>query len=318
MIAITLPDELWADADADTEALLEQWLVPAGAAVRAGQPVATAVIVKTNVEILAPADGVLAAIGVPAGETFARGAALGTIAAEGAAPPAVAPAVAPAAPQVHTIPFSGMRGTIARNLSAAWQAPRVAAGLEVDITNVVARLAARRAEGGKLTLTPLVIRAAALALRAHPRLNALVGAEGVTPVEGIHVAVAVSLADGLVTPVIRDADQKPAAAIAAELAELAAAARAGGLSPGALQGGGFTVSNLGGAGIDWFTPVLNPPQAAILGVGRTREGAVARGGALAVATLVSLTLVFDHRAVDGDPAARFLAEVGRLLAASEL
>lgn len=326
MIALTLSDELWSDADADTEALLEQWLVSAGDRVQAGQAVATAVIVKTNVEVLAPTDGVLAAILVPAGETFARGVALATLEAAAPAAPAPQPAAsapppapAPAAERQLT-PFTGMRGSIARNLSAAWQAPRVAAGIEVDISRAFAHQQALRAEGGgvRLTLTPLVVRAAALALRAHPRLNALVTDEGVAQATGINIALAVSLEDGLVTPVIRDADQKSAQALGAEIAELAAAARAGTLSPGALQGGTFTISNLGGAGVDWFTPVLNPPQAAILGVGRRREGAVVRDGSLVVAQLITLTLVFDHRAVDGEPAARFLAEVGSLLAAGEL
>lgn len=323
MIDVTLPDELWADADADTEALLEQWLVAEGEPVSAGQPLATAVVVKTNVEILAPADGALAAILVPAGETFARGAALAHLAAAAAADTQAAPplAEAPAAsPTRHLIPFTGMRGSIARNLSAAWQAPRVAMGLEVDITHTIAALKAARGEAGqpRASLTALVVRAAALALRAHPGLNALVGEQGVELADSVHIAIAVSLPDGLLTPVIRDADRKPAAALAAEIAELATAAREGRLSPGALQGGTFTVSSLGAAGVDWFTPVLNPPQAAILGVGRAREAAVVRDGALVAATMLTLTLVFDHRAVDGEPAARFLAELGRLLAAAEL
>lgn len=337
MIALILPDELWADADADTEALLEQWLVAEGETVRAGQVVATAVVVKTNVELIAPADGVLAAILVPAGDTFARGVAVGrlttesaAVAAPHAAPPdsmdledviALPEAAAPPPPSdVQLIPFTGMRGSIARNLSLAWQAPRVAMGLEVDITETMGQLEALRAAAGgpRVTLTALIVRAAALALRAHPGLNAHVSEAGVALAEGIHIAIAVSLDDGLVTPVVRDADRKAVPVIAEEIAELAAAARAGLLSPGALQGGTFTVSNLGGAGVDWFTPVLNPPQAAILGVGRAREAAVARGGQLVAATLVTLTLVFDHRAVDGDPAARFLAELGRLLAAGDL
>ena len=213
------------------------------------------------------------------------------------------------------MPFSGLRGTIARNLSLAWQAPRVAAGVDVDMSAALAHLAALRRSAGdiRLTLTPLFIRAAALALRAHPRLNALVTEQGVEQITAIHIALAVSLEDGLLTPVIRDADTKSVAALAAEAAHLAAAARAGTLPPGALQGGTFTVSNLGATGIDWFTPVLNPPQVAILGVARVVERPVVRGGQLAVAPCTTLSLVFDHRAIDGDPAARFLATLRDLL-----
>lgn len=326
MSELSLPLELWADAGDDTEALLEGWHVAAGAAVAAGQVLATAVIVKTTVELVAPAAGVLEAILVPAGETFARGVPLARLreATAGASPapaappePAPAPAAAPRATGAPApIPFTGMRGSIARNLTAAWQAPRVAMGLEVDLTATMASLAAMRAEpnGPRPTLTALVVRAAALALRAHPRVNATVSESGIEPAAGVHIAVAVSLDDGLVTPVVRDADTKSVAAIAAEIAELAAAARAGSLGPGSAQGGTFTVSNLGASGIDWFTPVLNAPQAAILGVGRVAERPVARAGSLAVAPCVTLTLVFDHRALDGEPAAHFLAELGRLLA----
>lgn len=338
MIELTLGLELWADASDDTEALLDQWHVAEGAAVRAGQLLATAVIVKTTVELVAPADGTIEAILVPAGETFARGAPLARLRESGApaeapapsaeADPAASPAAgAPAAPPEapaparRRIPFTGMRGSIARNLTAAWQAPRVAVGLELDLTATMARLEALRAgaERPRPTLTAMVVRAAALALRAHPGVNALVGEDGVELADGVHIAVAVSLDDGLVTPVIRDADQKSVQAIAGEIASLAGAARSGGLPPGALQGGTFTVSSLGATGIDWFTPVLNPPQAAILGVGRVAERPVVRAGSLAVAPCATLTLVFDHRALDGEPAARFLADLGRLLAeASDL
>jgi pyruvate/2-oxoglutarate dehydrogenase complex dihydrolipoamide acyltransferase (E2) component len=323
MIGLVIPLELWEDASEDTEALLEDWLVAVGDRVATGQPLATAVIVKTSVELVAPADGVIEAILVSAGETFARGTNLAMLApaAEAATPvaaPAPTPVAAPVAapvPPSRLVPFSGLRGTIARNLSLAWQAPRVAAGVDVDMSAALAHLEELRrgADDLRLTLTPLFIRAAALALRAHPRLNALVTEQGVEQMDAIHIALAVSLEDGLLTPVIRDADTRSVADLAAEAARLAALARAGTLPPSALQGGTFTVSNLGAAGIDWFTPVLNPPQVAILGVARVVERPVVRGGQLAVAPCTTLTLVFDHRAIDGDPAARFLATLRDLL-----
>ena len=319
MIGLVIPLELWEDASEDTEALLEDWLVAVGDRVVTGQPLATAVIVKTSVELVAPADGVIEAILVSAGETFARGADLAMLApAAEAATPVAAPAPAPVAappPPSRLVPFSGLRGTIARNLSLAWQAPRVAAGVDVDMSAALAHLAELRRGAGdlRLTLTPLFIRAAALALRAHPRLNALVTEQGVEQMNAVHIALAVSLEDGLLTPVIRDADTRSVADLATEAARLAALARAGTLPPSALQGGTFTVSNLGATGIDWFTPVLNPPQVAILGVARVVERPVVRGGQLAVAPCTTLTLVFDHRAIDGDPAARFLATLRDLL-----
>jgi pyruvate/2-oxoglutarate dehydrogenase complex dihydrolipoamide acyltransferase (E2) component len=311
MTDLALPLELWEDAGDDTEALMEAWNVAVGDQVSAGQVLATAVIVKTTVELTAPSSGVVAEILVAAGDTFPRGATLARLDAATAAttpaapqPTAAAPAAAAAAPRL--IPFSGMRGSIARNLSQAWQAPRVAAGIDVDMSAAQAHLAALRAASGRrITLTTLFVRAAALTLRAHPQLNALVYEHGVEPRDEINIALAVSLADGLVTPVIRNADQLSAADIAAQIEQLADAARAG--SSANLQGGTFTISNLGGTGINWFTPVLNPPQAAILGVARVVETAVVRNGSIVAAPITTLTLVFDHRAVDGEPAGRFLA-----------
>ncbi len=123
----------------------------------------------------------------------------------------------------------------------------------------------------------------------------------------VNLGLAVSLDEGVIVPVIRDADRKSMAELAAEARDLAAAARAGSLEGSALRDGTFTVSTLGATGIDWFTPILNAPQVAILGVGRVTDRVIARDGAAVVAPAMTLTLVFDHRAVDGHPAAQFLA-----------
>jgi pyruvate/2-oxoglutarate dehydrogenase complex dihydrolipoamide acyltransferase (E2) component len=310
MTDLALPLDLWEDAGDDTEALMEAWNVAVGDQVTAGQVLATAVIVKTTVELVAPGSGVVAEILVAAGDTFPRGATLARLdaAADSAAPVAPQPAApaAAAAPAVpRLIPFSGMRGSIARNLSQAWQAPRVAAGIDVDMSAAQSRLAELRSGGRRMTLTTLFVRAAALTLREHPQLNALVYEHGYEPREEINIALAVSLADGLVTPVLRNADRLSAAETADQIEQLASAARAG--SSANLQGGTFTISNLGATGINWFTPVLNPPQAAILGIARVVDSAVVRNGSIVAAPMTTLTLVFDHRAVDGEPAARFLA-----------
>jgi pyruvate dehydrogenase E2 component (dihydrolipoamide acetyltransferase) len=226
-------------------------------------------------------------------------------------------AVAAAAPAL--IPLKGLRGSIARNMSAGWQAPRVAMGVDVDMTACQALQARAAAQGTKLTPTALVVRATALALRRHPAMNALMREGGIEHAPGVHIGLAVAIDGGLAVPVLRDADTKSAAQLAAESRELAAAARTGQLPPRAYQGGTFTVTSLGMTGIDWFTPILNPPQVGILGISRVIERAVVRDATVVAAPMTTLSLVFDHRAIDGHPAALFLRELADLLErASEL
>jgi pyruvate dehydrogenase E2 component (dihydrolipoamide acetyltransferase) len=226
-------------------------------------------------------------------------------------------AVAAAAPAL--IPLKGLRGSIARNMSAGWQAPRVAMGVDVDMTACQALQARAAAQGTKLTPTALVVRATALALRRHPAMNALMREGGIERASDVHIGLAVAVDGGLAVPVLREADTKSAAQLAAESRELAAAARAGQLPPRAYQGGTFTVTSLGMTGIDWFTPILNPPQVGILGISRVIERAVVRDATVVAAPMTTLSLVFDHRAIDGHPAALFLRELADLLErASEL
>ena len=306
------------------EGLLEAWLVAEGDTVIAGQPVADAIVVKTSFQMYAPCDGTIGTIVVPTGDTFASGALLATM--DAAAPESSGATAAPAALQDGRaggreplrVPLSGIRGAVAREMSSAWQHPRVAVGAEVEMTAALAELEGQRADGARVSPTVAVVRATALALIEHPRMNALVNEDGVEVAGSVNIGVAVSLDEGVIVPVIRDADQKSIGSLAAETAELARAARAGELPGTALRDGTFTVSTLGASGIDWFTPVLNSPQAAILGVGRIAERPVARNRAVVVAPTVVLTLVFDHRAVDGQPAALFLAAVRDRLERGEL
>ena len=130
---------------------------------------------------------------------------------------------------------------------------------------------------------------------------------------GVHIGVAVSLDDGLITPVVRDADTKSLGAIAREVAELATRARARKLRPEEYTGGTFSVSNLGMLGVEEFSAIVNPPEAAILAVGAVAEKPVVKDGALAVGRRVRLTLSCDHRVVDGATGARFLQEILRVL-----
>jgi pyruvate/2-oxoglutarate dehydrogenase complex dihydrolipoamide acyltransferase (E2) component len=219
-------------------------------------------------------------------------------------------ATSPAEP-LPLISLKGLRGSIARNMSAGWQAPRVAMGAEVDMSRCQAMLTHMQAEApqARITLTALVLRAVALTLREHPALNALMRDGGIERQRDVNLGLAVALDDGLAVPVIRAADTKPVPALSAESRALATAARAGTLPPKGYQGGSFTVTNLGMTGIDWFTPILNPPQVAILGIGRAAERPVVRDGFVVAAPMATLTLVFDHRAVDGHPAALFLCDL---------
>ena len=157
-----------------------------------------------------------------------------------------------------------------------------------------------------LTYTDLLVKAAALALRKHPRLNARVVGQEIHLLPEIHIGVAVGLDDGLIAPVVRDADRKPLKTIAEENRELAERARGGKLGPADVTGGTFTVTNLGTFGIDTFTPIINPPEAGILGVGRIVERIARREADLVWRQMMTLSLTFDHRVVDGAPAAAFL------------
>jgi pyruvate dehydrogenase E2 component (dihydrolipoamide acetyltransferase) len=215
-----------------------------------------------------------------------------------------------------TVPLTGMRGAIARNMEQGWRVPRVAQSVEVDVTALQA-LRAAAPEDERVSLTAYVLRAVALCLREHPRLNARMREKDIELLGDVNLGLAVSLDDGLMVPVLRNADRKSAAALGREARTLAEGARAGTLSAGSYQRGTFTVTNLGNTAIDSFTPIINSPQVAILGVTRVAARPVARGNEVAVAPMMGLHLVFDHRAVDGFPAALFLTDLKRRLEAAK-
>jgi pyruvate dehydrogenase E2 component (dihydrolipoamide acetyltransferase) len=156
------------------------------------------------------------------------------------------------------------------------------------------------------TYTDLIIKLSALALQAHPALNSRWEEEGIVQCRGIHIAFAVDTEAGLVAPVIRDVPALSLAQLAARSRELAERAHSRKLTADDMQGGTFTVSNLGPFGIDAFTPIINYPECAILGVGRIRKQPAVVGDQIVARDLVTLSLTFDHRIVDGAPAARFL------------
>ena len=221
----------------------------------------------------------------------------------------------------ETIPLRGMRGRVAERMFQSWNTiPRVTEVMLVDMNATVSFRQAMLAQweqqyGVRISLNDLITKAVAAALRRHPRLNATLVNQEVHLHENVNVGVAVNLDEGLIVPVIADADRKDLGQIARESRELAEKARAVPmrLSPDEVSNGTFTITNLGTTGIELFTPIINPPQVAILGVGMVQRRPVVVGDALAIRPSVYLCLVFDHRAVDGVPAANFLQELQRLL-----
>ncbi len=202
-------------------------------------------------------------------------------------------------------PLTRMRRAIAERMTRSFRdVPQFTVSRDVDMT-AASRL---RTDAG-VSYADVLISAVARTLRRHPRLTMRYDPDGLVPADGIHVGIAVALDDGLLVPVVRDADGKDVAAIASERAMLQDGARAGRLPMDALVGAAFTISNLGTHAIDRFTALVNPPEAAILAVGRVRDRVVARDGLPVVAPVLTLTLSVDHRVADGAHAAAFLADL---------
>ena len=250
----------------------------------------------------------------PEGRIVAEDVERGVIAAPAAAPAA---ALAPAAGEVEEIELTSTRKTIARRLTEAWQAPVFQLTLSVDMTRALElreRLVARLQEGEtKPTVSDLLTKVCAAALVRHPAVNAHFTGEKILRFPYAHVGIAVAAPNGLVVPVIRDADRRTIQEIAAARADIVGRARDGKLQRADLEDGTFTISNLGMFGIEQFIAVLNPPQAAILAVGATEEKPVVRDGQVVVRPLMSMTITCDHRAIDGADGAEFLRTVKELL-----
>jgi pyruvate dehydrogenase E2 component (dihydrolipoamide acetyltransferase) len=225
-------------------------------------------------------------------------------------------------PEGQVVPFAGIRKVVAERLTESLRTmAQVTIAREVDAGGLVARRAAlaagfEAATGIRLTYTDLLVQAVAELLADHPLLNATLTERGIVCPPAVHMGVAVALEDGLIVPVIRDAGGRPLAELARDRVDLAARAQAGTLTMEEVEGGTFTISNLGSFGADAFTPIVNPPQCAILGVGRIVDKPVAVDGLVQVRPTMWLSLTFDHRIVDGAPAARFLQQLGDRLGAS--
>ena len=239
----------------------------------------------------------------------------GAKAAPAAAPAAAPPAAAaqavtpPPAGNYVEIPLTSMRKTIARRLSEAKQTiPHFYLTIECELENLLAmrKELNARSDAYKISVNDFIIRASALALKQLPAANACWGGDKILQYKDFDISVAVAIEGGLITPIVRNADQKGLASISNEMKELANKAKAGKLMPEEYQGGCFSISNLGMFGIKEFSAVINPPQAAILAIGAGELRPVVKNGALAMATMMSVTLSCDHRVIDGAMGAELL------------
>jgi pyruvate dehydrogenase E2 component (dihydrolipoamide acetyltransferase) len=208
-------------------------------------------------------------------------------------------------------PHSSMRRTIARRLlEAKTTVPHFYLNLDCDLDALLAlrgQINATRESSSRISVNDFVIKAAAVALREVPDANVIWTDDALLKLGSVDIAVAVATDGGLITPIIRNADQMSIGAISSTMKSLAVRARENRLKPEEFQGGGFSISNLGMFGVKSFSAIINPPQSAILAVGATERRAVERAGALAFATMMTVTLSVDHRAVDGAIGARWLA-----------
>jgi pyruvate dehydrogenase E2 component (dihydrolipoamide acetyltransferase) len=235
--------------------------------------------------------------------------------------PVVAPVLAPRAPAPvitaphRLVPNSTIRKVIARRLTEAKQTiPHFYVSMDIELDALLKlreELNAKSPKEGagafRLSVNDLLIKAAALTLRRVPKVNASYTEDATIFYDDVDISVAVSIPDGLITPIVRKADQKGLAAISNEMKDLAARAKVNKLKPEEFQGGGFSISNMGMYGVSQFAAIINPPQSAILAVAAGQPRPVVKNGALAVATVMTCTLAVDHRVVDGALGAEWMA-----------
>ena len=233
--------------------------------------------------------------------------------------PAPAPAPVEAAEEIE-IPLTSMRRTIAKRLSQSWlTSPHyyvtsvIDTGKLADLRRQINEYAEKDPTPVKVSFNDLITKAVALALLRMPQVNVSFAEDHLVQKKQVHVGMAVALEQGLIVPVIHDADKRTVLDIARESHRLAEAARTGKLHPDDLTGGTFTISNLGMFDVDSFTAVINPPESAILAIGSITPTPVVVDGQVVVRDRMKVTLSSDHRAIDGATSARFLQEVKRLL-----
>jgi pyruvate dehydrogenase E2 component (dihydrolipoamide acetyltransferase) len=214
------------------------------------------------------------------------------------------------APKVkEVIPLTGVRKTVAERVSLSFRtAPHSTISMEVDMT-----AASKLREKTQFSYTEILVKTVAEALKKHPILNSTLEDDKIKIFENINIGVAVATEKGLIVPVVHDADKKTLPEVASEVKELVEKAREGKLEKENVSGGTFTITNLGMYGVDVFTPIINPPETAILGVGRIMEKPVVVNGEIKIKPIMILSLSYDHRVIDGAPAAQFLKTIKELL-----
>lgn len=216
---------------------------------------------------------------------------------------------------VKKLPLRGLRAVIAERLTEGWQQrPQVTLTTEIDASALVEKRGQLNAGGGqKRSYNTFLVLAAAKTLKEQPNVNVQLTETGLQELAEINIGLAVDTERGLLVPIVRDPLSMTISALDAAIADLAGRTLAGEALPDELTGGTFTITNLGAFGIDAFTPIINPPEAAILGVGRIAPRPYVVDGELTVRHTLTLSLSFDHRLIDGAPAARFLQRVAELL-----
>ena len=229
--------------------------------------------------------------------------------------PAAAPAPAVPAGEIESIPLTNIRKTIARRLTAAWQAPvfQLTRSADMSRANELVAMARELHPDVRVTLTDLLAKVCAVGLQRHRNVNVAYTEDALLRFPTANVGIAVAAPQGLVVPVLRSVERLSLAEIAGARADVVDRARENRLTAHDLDGGTFTISNLGMYGIEQFVAVLNPPQAAILAVGATEDRAVVVDGEVVVRPMMTMTLTVDHRAVDGADGADFLRTVKQLL-----
>ena len=299
------------------EALITDWLKQVGDRVEEDEPLFVIETDKANQEVPSPATGILREILFSRGETVPVGEIIAyltqeEVSAEAAQP--VSPQESPPSAEeqmgaLYTVPVAGLRGVIAERMTTSLQSSaQLTLTTEVDLTAT----AAKRSD--VISPTAIIVQVAARLLADHLLLNSYLVEDSIHVWAQRNVGIAVALPEGgLLVPVIRNADQKSAAELSEEISALSDQACSGSLPAAALSNGTFTVTNLGMYGIDAFTPILDPPQSAILGVGRWVEKPGIWDGKIVPRTYTVLSLTIDHRVIDGAPAAAFLQEMSQAL-----
>ena len=224
-----------------------------------------------------------------------------------------------AAQPVTSIPFSGMRKSIAENMHASLHnTAQLTMFTEVDVSEMIrfrdmVREEYKKDETVRISYNDIIILATARALKRHPIMNSTLVGEEILLSDAVHMGIAVALPEGLIVPVLRNADKKALLEIAGEARELARKAREGSLEVDEVTGGTFTISNMSMFQVDGVTPILKPPETGILGVGRVKEKPAVYKGEIAIRSMMFLSLTFDHQIADGAPAGAFLETVARYL-----